>query len=268
MDIPEFIVLPPDPQSRRQVLLLLILQATLPDEGEATLIPIVETGDGARPSPDLPPLRLRALRPLWTPLVNRSDSPRPGRDQQVLRLNTPSVWSGVAILPDEGATSRKQSRVLAEDWLSRLNPEGGTVAVVQTLKHMSASFNISKSTKTVPLTELRNDKFWARLFSEEAANQTIFVGLARPDARHAHAGVTIQASLRAFRGLLGASTLACALWLLEHEEVWRRLRRARGGGDGGFRALDRNCRASTSLDRPRRVDTRIRHLRGLRADRL
>ena len=111
-----------------------------------------------------------------------------GRDQQVLRLNTPSVWSGVAILPDEGATSRKQSRVLAEDWLSRLNPEGGTVAVVQTLKHMSASFNISKSTKTVPLTELRNDKFWARLFSEEAANQTIFVGLARPDARHAHAG--------------------------------------------------------------------------------
>jgi hypothetical protein len=89
IEIPGFVVPAADPQSRRLVILILIVQATLPQEGEATLTPSVETAAGVQPSPALPPLRLRALRPTWVPLVSRSDTPKPARHEQVLRLNTP-----------------------------------------------------------------------------------------------------------------------------------------------------------------------------------
>ena len=77
IEIPGFVVPAADPQSRKLVILILIVQTTLPQEGEATLAPSVETVAGVRPSPALPPLRLRALRPAWVPLVSRSDTPTP-----------------------------------------------------------------------------------------------------------------------------------------------------------------------------------------------
>ncbi len=223
IEIPGFVVPAADPQSRRLVILILIVQATLPQEGEATLTPSVETAAGVQPSPALPPLRLRALRPAWVPLVSRSDTPKPARHEQVLRLNTPSVWSGVAVLPADGGAARERARSLAEGWLARLSPEAGTMAVVHTQKHMSASFNISKTTRTLALAELTRDKLWPRLFDEETDYQTIAIGLARPDAPHAHAGVTIQASLRGFAGILGSATLSCAIWLIDHEQVRRQI---------------------------------------------
>ena len=97
------------------------------------------------------------------------------------------------------------------------------MAVVHTQKHMSPSFNISKTTKTLLLAELTRDKLWPRLFDEETDYQTITVGLAQPDAPHAHAGVTVQASLRGFAGLLGSSTLSCAIWLIDHEQAHRQI---------------------------------------------
>jgi hypothetical protein len=97
------------------------------------------------------------------------------------------------------------------------------MAVVHTQKHMSPSFNISKATKTLPLAELTRDKLWPRLFDEETDYQTITIGLARPGAPHAYAGVTIQASLRGFARILGNSTLACAIWLIDHEQVHRQI---------------------------------------------
>jgi hypothetical protein len=141
----------------------------------------------------------------------------------VLRLNTPSVWSGVAVLPADGSAARERARSLAEGWLARLSPEAGTMAVVHTQKHMSPSSNISKTTRTLPLAELTRDKLWPRLFDEETDYQTIAIGLGRPDAPHAHAGVTIQASLRGFAGILGSDTLSCAIWLIDHEQVRRQI---------------------------------------------
>ena len=141
----------------------------------------------------------------------------------MLRLNTPSIWSGVAILPTAGGATRERARSLAEKWLARLSPEEGTTAVVHTQKHMSPSFNISKMTKTLPLAELTRDKLWSRLFDVETDYQTITISLARPDAPHAHAGVTIQASLHGFGSILGSETLSCAIWLIDHEQVHRRI---------------------------------------------
>jgi hypothetical protein len=223
IEIPDFVVPATDPQSRRQVILILIVQATLPEEGEATLTPSVETAAGIRPSPLLPPLRLRALRPAWVPLVSRSDTPKMARGEQVLRLNTPSVWSGVAILPGDGGGARERARLLAERWLARLSPAAVTMAVVHTQKHMSPSFKISKTTRTLPLAELTSDKLWPRLFDEATNYQTITIGLMRTGTLHAHAGVTIQASLRGFSRIFGGSTLSCAVWMINHEQVRRQI---------------------------------------------
>jgi hypothetical protein len=223
IDMPGFVVPAADPQSRRLVILMLTVQATLPEEGEATLTPFVETAAGVAPSPALPPLRLSARRPAWFPLVSRPDAPDRARDEAVLRLNTPSVWSGVAALPGDGGPARERARALAEGWLVGLAPEDGAVAVVHTEKHLTPSFNVSKATRTLPLVDLIRDRLWPRLFDEETDYQTVSIGLARPNSPHAHAGVTVQASLRGFGALLGASTLSCALWLLDDAAVHGRI---------------------------------------------
>ena len=223
IEMPAFDVPAVDPQSRGSIILILVVRTTLPEEGEATLTPLVETAGGVHPSPALPSLRLRALEPAWIPLVSRSDTRKPWTDQAVLRLNTPSVWSGVAVLPDVAGTSRGQAQALAERWLNQLMPEAGAVAVVHTEKHMTASFNISKATKVLPVSDLTLDRLWPRLFDEKTDYQTVTIGLTHPGAAHPHAGVTVQASLRGLRTLLGPSTLSCAIWVLDHAEVRRRL---------------------------------------------
>jgi hypothetical protein len=238
----------------------------LPQEGEATLTPSVETSTGVQPFPALPPLRLCALRPAWIPLVSRSDTPTPARHEAVLRLNTPSVWSAVAVLPANGGAARERARALAEEWLAQLSPEAGTTAVVHTQKHMSPSFNISKSTKTLPLAELTRDKLWPRLFDQETDYQTITIGLARPDAPHAHAGVTIQASLRGFAGILGSSTLSCALWLIDHELVHRQIGSSAEASAEIFTGWIGTAEPQQAWVARAAWIPRIQHLRGIHAD--
>ncbi len=222
IEIPDFVVPAADPESRRLVMILLVIQATLEEAGEATIAPSVTTATGIPVQPPLPPLRLRALRPEWVPLVSRSAEPKPIREP-VLRLNTPSVWSGVAILPSDDGAARERAQALSETWLAQLSPEAGTMAVVHTLKHMSPSFNISKATKTLPFAELTHDKLWRRLFDEGADYQTVTIGLCRPDAAHPHAGVTIQAALHGLGEIFGKATLTCAIWLIDHEDIARRI---------------------------------------------
>lgn len=219
IDCPAFVVPPTNPQSRAQVILIVTVEATLPTEGIVTITPRLETAGGLQPSPALPPLRLRAVRPAWIPLVSRSGSSAPARIGNVLRLNTPSVWSCVAVLPSDGAEARGQAKSLAEAWLARLSPEAGIVAVVHTQKHMTSNFNISKATRTIPLADLTRDKSWGKLFDAETDYQTVFIGIARPDSPHAIAGLTVQVSLRGIGGVLGGATLSCAIWQIDHEQV-------------------------------------------------
>ena len=138
LEMPGFVIPAADPQSRRQVILILVVQTTLPEDGEATLTPSIETMSGIRPSPALPPLRLRALRPSWNPWVSRSDIADARRDERVLRLNIPSAWSGTSILPADRGNARDRARALVEGWLAQVSPEATTMVVVHTKKHISS----------------------------------------------------------------------------------------------------------------------------------
>jgi hypothetical protein len=130
VEIADFTVPAVEPQTRRQFLLQLDVNVRMPEAGEATLIPVLAPLEAEVQSPSLPPLRLAAVQPSWVPIVSRSEKPDAGRLQAILRLNTPSVLSAAAILPDDGDTSRDRARELIEAWLRRLRPEPGTTAVV------------------------------------------------------------------------------------------------------------------------------------------
>jgi hypothetical protein len=174
----------------------------------------------------LPPLRLSAIRPHWVPIVSRSERPDAGRLQAILqailRLNTPSVLSAAAILPDEGDATRDRARELMEMWLGCLRPEPGTLAVIHT-QHMSPSRRLAKSTRPVPLEGLTSGKLWPRLFSEASGYQTVAIGLQHADATHPHAGLAVQGPLHLFSRPALDSTLNCALWMLDHQSVHRKL---------------------------------------------
>jgi hypothetical protein len=75
----------------------------------------------------------------------------------------------------------------------------------------------------MPFIDLKRDKQWPRLFDDEADYQTVTIGLTRSDSPHEIAGVAIQTSLRGFDRLLGGSTLACAIWMIDHAEVHSRI---------------------------------------------
>ncbi len=110
IEIADFCVPAVAPQTRNQFLLQLEIDVRLTELGEATLTPALVLSEAEALSPNLPPLRLSAIRPHWMPIVSRSERPDAGRLQAVLRLNTPSVLSTVAILPDIGDATRDRAK--------------------------------------------------------------------------------------------------------------------------------------------------------------
>jgi hypothetical protein len=222
VEIADFTVPAVEPQTRRQFLLQLDVNVRMPEAGEATLIPVLAPLEAEVQSPSLPPLRLAAVQPSWVPIVSRSEKPDAGRLQAILRLNTPSVLSAAAILPDDGDTSRDRARELIEAWLRRLRPEPGTTAVVHT-QRMSPSKKLAKATRPVPLEALTTDKLWPKLFAEASGYQSVLIGLHRADTAHPHAGVALQGPIQLFRRAVFEPTLNCALWMLDHQTVHRAL---------------------------------------------
>ena len=211
-----------DPQTRRQFLLQLDVNVRMPEAGEATLIPVLAPLQAEIQPPSLPPLRLAAVQPSWVPIVSRSEKLDAGRLQAILRLNTPSVLSAAAILPDDGDASRDRARELIETWLARLRPDPGGTAVIRT-QHMSPSKRLAKSTRSVPLEALATDKLWPKLFAEASGYQTVLIGLHQADMPHPHAGVALQGPIQLFRRPVLEPALNCALWMLDHQSVHRAL---------------------------------------------
>jgi len=113
-------------------------------------------------------------------------------------------------------------RELIEAWPGHLDPEPGTIAVIHT-QHMSPSKKLAKSTRSVPLEALKSDKLWPKLFAEASRYQTVLIGLHHEDAPHPHAGIAIQGTLQILARPVSDPVLNCALWLLDHQSVHRRL---------------------------------------------
>jgi hypothetical protein len=222
IQIADFSVPAVEPQTRKQFLLQLDIDVRLPEPGEATLAPALAPLEAEALSPNLPPLRLSAIRPHWVPIVSRPERPDAGRLQATLRLNTPSVLSTVAILPEDGDATRDRARELMDMWLESLRPAPGTMAVIHT-QHMSPSRRLAKSTRPVPLEALTTGKLWSKLFAESSGYQTVLIGLQHADAPHPHAGLAVQGALQLFRRPVLDSTLNCALWVLDHQSVHRKL---------------------------------------------
>lgn len=222
----DFTVPAVDPQSRKSFILILRIEVALPDGGEATLTPRLTVLAPAIDGPTLPPLRVRADRPAWQPIVSRPPLQYPApQDEAVRRLNAPAVRSMVAVLNGDTAPSRDAIRALAEAWFRKLAPPPGTAATVHTEKHMTASANVSKSTQSLPFADLLADRKWPKLFDAQTDYQTVTVEIALQGAPYPLAGLVMQSTLRDIGGTPGPRqpTLSGAIWMVDHPDVERHL---------------------------------------------
>lgn len=222
----DFTVPAVDPQSRKSFLVILRVEVALPDGSEATLTPRLSVLAPAVDGPKLPPLRLRADRPGWQPVVSHPPLQYPApQDEAVRRLNAPAVRSMVAVLNGDGAPSRDGIRALAETWFGKLAPPAGTVATVHTEKHMTASASVSKSTQSLPFADLLADRKWPKLFDAQTDYQTVTVEIALQGAPYPLAGLVMQSTLRGIGGAPGLrpATLSGAIWMIDHPDIERHL---------------------------------------------
>lgn len=257
-----------DPNSRKQIVILLRLEATVNGHDPVTIRPTVRPD--ASPSPlVLPPLRLQARQPAWQPLpsiIEGGEPPSSMAADAVLGLNQPSVRSFVAIHADLGQTFRDRVREWCADWIDSLDPDDVFVTV-HTQKHMTASFRVSKSTKRMGARALLHDKLWPRLFRADDGYQTVRLTIEGPGYVSPIAGVTIQESLRedpamtetlvdSLGSLLGSGTeppdpaeveqrtVAIAAWVLDHPDIDRLLG---SSAPGLVRSADRWCEETGPL---------------------
>jgi hypothetical protein len=233
-----------DPNSRKQVVILLRLEATVNGDDPVTIRPTLRPA--ASPSPlVLPPLRLQTRRSVWQPLPSIGDgreTPSSIRTDAVLGLNQPSVRSFVAIHADLDQAFRDRVRAWCEDWIDSVIPGDDAMATVHTQKHMTASFRVSKNTKRMGARALLDDKVWPRLFRAVDGYQTVRLTIEAPGHPSPVAGVTIQESLvedpsmtetlvDGLASLLDPAaappdpaeveqrTLAVAAWVIDHPDI-------------------------------------------------
>jgi hypothetical protein len=211
LDAPDFGLRDPVPGSRSQVLLLIDARVTAPIGGEITLTPELTADDQTVP---LPSLRLRAEKPAWVPAAARSGEPNRARIQSVLRLNTPSLHTAVAIVPEPEDSGRGAVRALAEQFFAPAGAAGAELRV-STLGHMTPGFTIPKSSAALPVAEAFEAKKWVKWFDRRANHQTACFGLAVPGAAYPLAGMTVQTAIYRRRGPAAADPagpLFVSLW--------------------------------------------------------
>ncbi len=192
-DIASFAVPDLDPQTRKQIILVLVLEV---DGTGADVVCFRPTLATTVPTPielRLPPARLQRQKPTWVPRA--ADMSTSATAASVLTLNAPTVLSMTALIQDEPATLA-QVRVWAEAWLAAHSAAEGRTLCIQTQKHMSASFRVAKSEKTVPLSNAASDKQWPKLFDAASQYQTVMLRVMRAGDLFPVAGFTWQGALR------------------------------------------------------------------------
>ena len=188
-DVTPFAVPDLNPEARNRIILIIALEVA---SAEAiTISPQVATASSG--PIELPPVKLQAQRLGWIPRV--AGDAAAAKASAILRLNEPSVFSTVALL-DEDATALAALRQWAEAWLAKLNVADGAELSVATHKHMSASFRVAKTEKTLPLRGASAQSQWPKLFDAKSDYQTVMLRVMPAGRSFPVAGFTWQSALR------------------------------------------------------------------------
>lgn len=126
--------------------------------------------------------RAHSSPPAWTPIVSGASRDARVRDA-VLRLNTPSGRSHLAMLPGDDGPVRATFRTLFESFFDAVDARASIRVRVRTQKHRSRTgFTVSKHEKWMELPALREDRSWDRLFDEGLRRQHLICGWRRERA--------------------------------------------------------------------------------------
>jgi hypothetical protein len=169
----------------------------------------------------LPRARLAAVEQTWLPVVSglnpkasyeTSDLPllQPrgpvmlhelrSKQAAILRdrtLNHFAIASNVAIVQDEGQSTRDACRSYLEAWLWPLAAQTGEVRI-HAEKRMTQRAYVGKSQKTLTVSELQHHKTWKKLFDDANNYQTVLAAIFPKDAEYAIAGIGLQVGLEQY----------------------------------------------------------------------
>jgi hypothetical protein len=188
-DVAPFAIPDLNPEARNRIVLVVALEVT-----GAETITISPTIAAASSAPvELPPVKLQSQRPGWIPRI-AGDAPA-AKASAILKMNEPSVLSMVALL-DHDAAASATIRQWAEQWLAALSVAEGAELAVTTHKHMSASFRVAKTEKTLPLSGAAAQSQWPKLFDAKSDYQTVMLRVTPSGRSFPVAGFTWQSALR------------------------------------------------------------------------
>jgi hypothetical protein len=188
-DVAPFAIPDLNPEARNRIVLVVALEVT-----GVEAITISPTIAAASSTPvELPPVKLQAQRPGWIPRI-AGDAPA-AKASAILKMNEPSVLSMVALL-DHDAAASATIRQWAEQWLAALNAADGAELAVTTHKHMSASFRVAKTERTLPLSGAAAQSQWPKLFDAKSDYQTVMLRVMPSGRSFPVAGFTWQSALR------------------------------------------------------------------------
>lgn len=208
-----------DAQARKQNLIELRVRVRAKGDDPIRFAPVL-SASGTIVS--LSPLILQPVVPSWQPTIMNGTQPR--QIEARLRLNAPSVVSGVAMIDDDGAPVRQRLRRFSQAWFAGLSLPPGAEIEVSTETHLSpSSFRVSKTAKRHPGETLHDDKLWGRLFEGKSEYQTISVSIYLPDWPNPVAGLTVQSALHGMNGRLLGSLVTVSIWLIHEAGILARL---------------------------------------------
>lgn len=211
----------------------------------------------------MPGLRLIGANQSWIPVVSGLtdgiaydttglDAGRTGasmvrefeyQQQQVKRdrrLEFPAVLSNVIILREQPEALEFCSDYIA-GWLDKVKASDDWELFIWTEREMTASANITKNKKVMPLQGFRSDKNWRKLFEFDSKLQTMKIALRKPGSLVPQSGFGYQRSLvsphdreycsvslkqtlhkmrgREFNDLTNNGAVHLFSWVLNHSDV-------------------------------------------------
>ena len=206
------------PDRPTQILLVLQLQVVASHVGEWDIAVSVQPQSRTDFQHDLPRARLAAVEQTWLPVVSglnpkaayeTSDLPQLQPRGAVMlnelrhrqaavardrRLNHFAIASNVAIVQDEGQSTRDACRSYLDAWLRPLASQTGEVRI-HAEKHMTAKAYVGKSKKTLSVSDFQRDKTWTKLFDDGSNYQSVFAAFFPQDAEYPIAGIGLQVGL-------------------------------------------------------------------------